>query len=128
MPIVHIHVQRGRTLEVRRALLSAVHAALVEAFQVPPQDFHDILHEHDAEHFRSAKGPDFTLVEISAFAGRSLDAKRALYAAIARNLERDAGVPKDCAMVVLHESPRDCWGIRGGQAACDVALSFKVDV
>jgi hypothetical protein len=31
-------------------------------------------------------------------------------------------------MITLHELPRENWGIRGGQAATDVDLGFKVDV
>jgi phenylpyruvate tautomerase PptA (4-oxalocrotonate tautomerase family) len=128
MPIVHIHIIKGRPLAQRQALLSAVHSALVEAFHIPPQDSNQILHEHEPEHFQSSKGPSFTLVEISAFAGRSLDAKRALYAAIARNLERDASTSKESLMVVLNEQPLENWGIRGGQAASDVSLGFQVKV
>lgn len=128
MPIVHIHIARGWSLERRRALMSGVHAALVEAFRIPPQDSNQLLQEHEPEHLVSTKGPDFTLVEITAFAGRSLEAKRTLYAAIARNLEKDAGIPRGSVMVVLREAPLENWGIRGGQAACDVELGFKVDV
>jgi hypothetical protein len=29
---------------------------------------------------------------------------------------------------MLHESPKENWGIRGGQAASDVDLGFKVEV
>lgn len=38
------------------------------------------------------------------------------------------GVPRDHVTVTLHESPTENWGIRGGQAACDVDLGFVVDV
>jgi phenylpyruvate tautomerase PptA (4-oxalocrotonate tautomerase family) len=69
----------------------------------------------------------FTLISIDAFAGRSLDAKRALYAATVANLAR-VGIPKDHVKVLLREIPRENWGIRGGQAACDVELGFKIDV
>jgi hypothetical protein len=29
---------------------------------------------------------------------------------------------------MLREIPKENWGIRGGQAACDVELGFKVEV
>jgi hypothetical protein len=32
------------------------------------------------------------------------------------------------ALVVLHEPPLANWGIRGGQAATDVQIGFKLDV
>jgi phenylpyruvate tautomerase PptA (4-oxalocrotonate tautomerase family) len=38
------------------------------------------------------------------------------------------GIPPDHVLVLLDEVPRENWGIRGGRAACDVDLGFKVDV
>ena len=58
---------------------------------------------------------------------RSLDAKRNLYMAIVKNLE-PFGIPKNHVKILLREIPKENWGIRGGQAGCDVELGFKVDV
>ena len=69
----------------------------------------------------------FTLVSIDAFQGRTLEAKRSLYHAIVANLE-PLGIPGSHVKILLRELPRENWGIRGGQAACDVELGFKVDV
>jgi phenylpyruvate tautomerase PptA (4-oxalocrotonate tautomerase family) len=128
MPIVHVHVQAGRPPAERKAILDGVHAALVEAFRIPDHDRVQILHEHAPESFESGKGPSFTLVEVNAFPGRTLDAKRILYAAIVRNLEADPGIPPAAVMIVLHEPPMESWGIRGGRAATDVDLGFAVKV
>ena len=128
MPVVHIHVARGRPAGERKAVLDGVHAALVEAFRIPEHDRNQLLHEHDPEHFESAKGPGFTLVELTVFPGRSDDAKRALYAALVRNLRAAPGIPPEQVLVVLHEPPLVNWGIRGGKAACDVELGFAVKV
>ena len=38
------------------------------------------------------------------------------------------GIPADHIIITLCESPQENWGIRGGQAACDVDLGFQVDV
>jgi len=66
-------------------------------------------------------------VTIAAFSGRSLDAKRALYKTIADRLEA-LGIPRLDVFIVLHEIPKENWGLRGGIAGCDVPLGFKVDV
>ena len=128
MPIVHVHVARGRPAAERRAILDGVHAALVEAFRIPEHDRNQILHEHDREHFESAKGPGFTLVEATVFPGRSDDAKRALYAALVRNLQAALGLAPEQVLVVLHEPPLANWGVRGGRSGLDVDLGFKLDV
>lgn len=128
MPLVHVHLRAGRTSAQKKAVLDAVHAALVEAFRIPDHDRFQLLHEHAPEHFEARYGDGTVLVEASVFPGRSVDAKRKLHQAIVRNLEAGAGVPKDQVFIVLHEPPLENWGIRGGQAACDVKLGFKVDV
>ena len=44
-----------------------------------------------------------------------------------KNLE-PFGIPKNHIKILLREIPKENWGIRGGQAGCDVELGFKVDV
>ncbi len=128
MPLVHVHVAAGRSAEAKKALLDGVHAAFVEAFRIPEDDRNQILHEHAPAHFESRHGPSFTLVECTVFPGRSADAKRRLFAAIARNLEASPGIDPAKVLVVLHEPALECWGVRGGKAATDVALGFALDV
>jgi phenylpyruvate tautomerase PptA (4-oxalocrotonate tautomerase family) len=131
MPRVLIEVRRAYSPEQERGLIEAVHAALCEGFKIPPGDRNVRLVVHAPHRFAvppSRERPDaVTSVTIEAFAGRSLDAKRQLYRAIVANLE-PFGIPKDHVQIVLHEIPRENWGLRGGQAACDVDLGFKVDV
>ena len=111
--------------------MEAVHSALVEAFKIPETDRTVRLVVHQPHRMMHAPGlarPElFTQVTIDAFAGRSIEAKRALYRAIVDNLEK-LGIPKDHVKVLLHDVPRENWGIRGGQAACDVDIGFKIDV
>lgn len=110
--------------------MEAVHAALREAFKILPGDRNLRLVVHEPHRF--ACPPDkvaelYTHISIDAFSGRSLDAKRQLYKAIVNNLDK-LGIPKDHVKILLREIPKENWGIRGGQAGCDVELGFKVDV
>ncbi|HEX9400259.1 MAG TPA: tautomerase family protein [Anaeromyxobacter sp.] len=127
MPLVHVHLRAGRTAAQKKAVLDGVHAAFVEAFQLPPTDRHQLVHEYAPEDFEARYGPDAVFVEGTVFPGRTLDAKRRLYRLLVENLEK-AGVPRDGVLAVLHEPPLENWGIRGGQAATDVQLGFKTDV
>jgi phenylpyruvate tautomerase PptA (4-oxalocrotonate tautomerase family) len=128
MPIVHVHVVRGRSTAEKKAILDGVHAALVEAFRIPEHDRNQILHEHDEAHFESSHGRDFTLVEATVFPGRTDAAKSALFASITRRLQADPGIPPPKVLVVLHEPPLPNWGIRGGRSAAEVGVGFKLDV
>ena len=47
--------------------------------------------------------------------------------AIVRNLAA-LGIPKDHVKILLREIPKENWGIRGGQAAVDIDIGFKIEV
>lgn len=131
MPTALIEVRRGYAPAEEIALIDAVHGALVAAFQIPVQDKHVRLVVHEPH--RCAVPPTlatpelFTLVSIDCFAGRSVQAKRSLYAEIVARLSA-LGIPGDHVTITVREAPTENWGIRGGQAACDVDLGFDVNV
>ncbi|MEO5535770.1 MAG: tautomerase family protein [Pseudolysinimonas sp.] len=130
MPKILVEVRRPYSSSEVTALLDSVHAAMVAAFRIPPGDRGVRLIEYDPERFAVSPEltqPDrYTLITIECFAGRSVDAKRALYREIAERLEM-LGIPSDHISVVIHEISRENWGMRGIPAS-DVELSFKVDV
>lgn len=131
MPSVLIEIRKQYTPEQEAALMEAVHAALRKAFKILPGDRNVRLIVHEPQHF--ACPPDkekpelYTHISIDAFAGRSLDAKRNLYKAIVSNLE-SLGIPQDHVKILLREITKENWGIRGGQAGCDVELGYKLEV
>lgn len=131
MPTVFIETRTNHSAEQEAAMMEAVHSALREAFKIPDWDRDVRLLAHAPQRFMckpSLERPElFTHVSIDAFAGRSLDAKRALYQAIVRNLE-NLGIPRDHVKILLREIPKENWGIRGGQAGCDVEIGFKVEI
>jgi 4-oxalocrotonate tautomerase family enzyme len=130
MPLVKITLRTGTSHEYRAAILDGVHAALVEAFRIPDADRHQMVFELDADHFEipANKTDKFVVIEIIAFLGRSYEAKKALYAAIVRNLEKAPGIPGNDVLIIIHEPPAGNWGVRGGKPASEVDLGFKIDV
>jgi phenylpyruvate tautomerase PptA (4-oxalocrotonate tautomerase family) len=131
MPHVLVEVRREYSPEQETALMDAVHSALLTAFRIPASDRHVRLVAHEPHRFACPPGkaqPDrYTLVSIDAFAGRSLDAKRALYRQIVERLE-PLGIPGDHISIVVRDIALTNWGIRGGAAACDIDLGFDVGV
>ena len=131
MPWALIEVRRLLSREEETAIIDAVHAALVAAFRIPAKDRHVRLQVHEPHRFAhppTLAEPEYaTLVSVDCFAGRSVEAKRRLYREIADRLE-PLGIPRDHVSINLRESPTENWGIRGGQAACDVNLGFNVKV
>lgn len=129
MPLAKIEVRRDWPPEQVQAIMEAVYLAQREALQLPEHDRQIRYIRHQPEHFHipPGKSENYTLIEITLFAGRSLAAKRALYRGIVQKLGA-LGIAPDDIFIVLHEVPLDNWGIRGGVPASEVDLGFRVDV
>lgn len=129
MPVVQISVREGRSESEKKAFLEAVASALFEAIKVP--DGHRIsrLTEFKKADFQipDSSADSFTLVEITLFPGRTLDAKRALYQCIVANLEALGVAPQD-VHIVLYEPPLENWGVKGGKPASEVDMGYKLNV
>lgn len=131
MPSVMIEVRQEYSRETEQGIMEAVHSALRDSFKIKPDDRNVRLVVHEPHRFECPPGrekPEFyTHISIDCFAGRSLEAKRNLYRTIVVNLQA-FGIPADHIKILLREITPENWGIRGGQAACDVELGFKIDV
>jgi phenylpyruvate tautomerase PptA (4-oxalocrotonate tautomerase family) len=130
MPLVKVEIYRGKSGQYKGAILNGIHSALVKAFQIPIDDRNQRLYELPEENFeRSAnKSKNFTVIEITAYKGRSYQAKKTLYAEIVKYLSADPGIDGKDITVVLNEQPLENWGIRGGKPADEVDLGFEVTV
>jgi len=126
-----IEVRQKYPAEVESGIMEAVHSALREAFKILPGDRNVRLIVHEPHRFECPpdreKQEYYTHISIDCFAGRSIEAKRLLYKAIVNNLSQH-GIPANNIKIMLREVTAENWGIRGGQAACDVELGFEVKV
>ena len=123
MPLVTITVARPKTAAFKRAVLDAVHGALVAA-GVPPADrFQRVLELEPAEFVYDPRYPDlasdrsrdFVLIEILWSVGRSVKIKRSVVADIARAVAQDAGVDAERVMIVFKETAWENWAFGGGR-------------
>lgn len=130
MPLVRITVRTGKSPEYKKALLDGVHSALIQAFKIPEYDRFQMLHELNQNHFEipRARTDDVVVIEITAFKGRSNEAKRELYRAIVDNLAKSPEIKGDDIMIVVHEPPLENWSIRGGKPANEEQLGFNINV
>ncbi len=131
MPTALIEVRREYSEAEEMAIIDAVHAAMRDAFRLPVHDRTVRLVVHAPHRFACPPDRDhpelYTHIAIDAFAGRSVEAKRVLYRMLVDNLAT-VGIPKDHVIIMLRELPKENWGVRGGQAACDIDLGFKIEV
>ena len=129
MPLAKIEVRKSRPEAEVAAMIEAVYQAQREALEVPQGDRLIRYIEHKPEHFAvpPEKTENYTLVEITLFPGRSLNAKRKLYQSIVKRFGELGIAPSD-VFIVLNEPSLDNWGLRGGVPASEVDIGFKLDV
>lgn len=131
MPSTLIEVRRPYLPEQEAAIVEAVHSALVDGFKIPLEDRCVRLVSYEPHRFICspglAKPESYTVVTVTAFFGRSLDAKRNLYRGINERL-KELGIPPNHVKIILNEVPRENWGLRGGKPASEIELGFEIEV
>lgn len=123
MPLVRISVPANRDASYRRNVSDAVHKALVDAIGIPPADRFHILTAHNPEdlifdpgYLDVTRTPGFLAVHITLRRGRAPEKKRALYRAIADNVNAATGTRAEDVMIVLSENDAVDWSFGGGVA------------
>lgn len=123
MPLVRIDVPANRDASYRRKVSDAVHKALVDAIGIPPDDRFHVVTAHgpedlifDGGYLGVTRTPGFIAVHITLRRGRAPEKKRALYRAIADNVNAATGTRAEDVMVVLSENDAIDWSFGGGVA------------
>ena len=122
MPLVHIHVIRGRNEQQTRTLLDSIHDSTVVAFDVPASDRYQILTQHDPHEIIALDtGQSMTrtnsLVMLHFVSReRTEQAKQRLYELLAANLHRNCGVSSEDLVVTITENGAADWSFGRGVA------------
>ena len=134
MPFVRTALPKGTEQSQKLRIVQGIHEALIEAIGMPKDELFNLVSEYgDGEFFydRSfngiARSDKLIVVEITMRRGRSDAMKRALYAAIARNLKAEAAVsPKD-VFIFMHENDYSDWSVGNGVSAMTLAQQRGTD-
>jgi 4-oxalocrotonate tautomerase family enzyme len=119
-----------KNLEAKRlALSNAIHAALMAAIGTPEskkfQRF--IILEPENFMFPSDRSSDYTIIEISMFEGRSVEAKKNLIRILYQKIAETANINPQDLEITIFETPQGNWGIRGIPGD-ELELNYQVDV
>ncbi len=123
-----IYSRRDQLDGRRQAISDVLHGCVTAALGLPADKrFHrfialapeDFIHPAD----RSER---YTIIEISMFEGRSIEAKKLLIRSIFERFERELGIAKQDVEITIHETPKHNWGIRG-LPGDELTLSYKVE-
>lgn len=134
MPFIRTSVHQETSQEQRQAIVDGIHQALVDSIGMPQDELFNLMSEYQSQQFwcsRSfngiARSEHVVVVEITMRRGRSDAMKRELYAAIARNLERNAKVsPKD-VLIFMHENDYSDWSVGEGRFAMGLVQQVGQD-
>ena len=128
MPLVRITVPETIPADRRAALADGVHRALVDVAKAPADDRFQVVEAVPAEavvftpsYLDIAHRAPVVIVQVFMNVGRTVEVKRALYAAVAGKLAAAPGLRKEDVLVNLVEVPRENWSFGGGVMSYDPA-------
>jgi phenylpyruvate tautomerase PptA (4-oxalocrotonate tautomerase family) len=122
MPLVHISMRAGKPEAYRQAILDGLYRAMREALNVPDGDQFMTINEVEAANFRcgSAYGvnrsDDAVMIQITVFASRTAEQKKALYRRIADLLGDNPGIRPEDVFVNVLDAPAENWSVGNGVA------------
>ncbi|HEV7259386.1 MAG TPA: tautomerase family protein [Bosea sp. (in: a-proteobacteria)] len=123
MPLIRISMRRGRPASHPAAIVDGVYRALRATFEVPENDLFAVVHQHDAEefvfdanYFGFQRSAGLVIIQLTVANTRGVTQKKALYAAIAANLQKEPGLKPDDIFISLVEVKREDWSFGAGIA------------
>jgi len=124
-------VVSGHTATLRpriRELSDAIHQAAQTALQLPAgKRFHRFIPlEDDCFITPDDRSADYTIIEVSMFEGRSVEAKKAFIRQVIANVH-ELGIAATDVEITITETPRSNWGIRGVPAD-ELELNYRIEV
>lgn len=129
MPFTRVAIPAGLSSGHKRAIARGVHEAMVAAIGIPEDDFFQLLSEYAPGDFLFDRGflgmqrsDRMVVVQITLRRGRSDAMKRDLYARVAENLERGAGIRPQDVFVYLGENDFSDWSVGGGRMSMEIAM------
>jgi phenylpyruvate tautomerase PptA (4-oxalocrotonate tautomerase family) len=127
MAQVKIYMLRNTLEPIKAQLSSIVHSCLCEALGLPLEKKFQRFFPLEPENFIHPRSDQYVILEIILFAGRSIEAKKKLTALLFERFQRGLGISSHDLEIVLLESARHNWGIRGSPGD-ELSLEYKVGV
>jgi len=122
MPLLHIAMRAGKSEAYRQAILDGLYHAMRDALDVPEDDAFMSITEHEPANFRCGRGygvarsEDAVMIQITVFASRTPEQKKALYRQIADRLGANPGIRPEDVFVNVLDAPKENWSVGHGIA------------
>ena len=111
------------------AVSDVIHSCVIDALKYPKDKRAHRFFQLDASEFFYPPGrtEKYTIIEISMFEGRSVEAKKALIRLLYARFEKQLGIPPQDVEITIFETPKSNWGFRG-LPGDEHHLDYKIDV
>ncbi|GAA4287988.1 tautomerase family protein [Georgenia daeguensis] len=122
MPLVRIDLPEATPPEYRQSIVEVVYEALVDAVGAPVNDRFMIVSEHEPENlvmdptYMVERTERALIIQITFNAGRTVEAKKNLYRAIASGLHERIGLRPEDVFISLVDVPKENWSFGLGEA------------
>jgi hypothetical protein len=124
MPFTRITLLKGKSPDYLRAVSEALDRAMVEAFDVPPNDKFQAFHQlepgefvFDRHYLGGPRSDDFILFDITGGKPRTTATKQAFYRRLVGLLGEKPGVrPEDVMIIFKTTGGREDWSFSDGEA------------
>ncbi|MBS1806794.1 MAG: tautomerase family protein [Acidobacteria bacterium] len=114
---------------IKAQLSDVIHSCVIDALSYPTDKRAHRFFPLDATDFYYPAGrtEQYTIIEISMFEGRSVEAKKTLIRLLFERIHQTFGISSQDIEITIFETPKHNWGIRG-QAGDELRLNYKVEV
>ena len=114
---------------VKARLSDVIHSCVVDALQYPADKRAHRFFPMEPDDFYAPAGrtSSYTIIEISMFEGRSVEAKTRLIQLLFERIAQEVGIGPNDVEVTITETPRHNWGFRGAPGHL-IDLNYRVEV
>ncbi len=129
MAQIKIYGYRKHLDPIRQQLSNVLHGCVVDALHYPQDKrAHRFIKLDEGDfYYPEGRSDHYTIIEISMFEGRTVEAKKQLIYTIFERFEAELGITPQDVEITIFETPRHNWGIRG-KAGDELSLNYKVEV
>lgn len=129
MAQIKIYGIKEKLNRIKDKLSDVIHSCAVEALGLPSDKrFHRFFPLDRSDfYYPSDRTDNYTIIEISMFEGRSIEAKKELIRLLFEKISKEINIPVQDIEITIFETPKYNWGIRG-KSGDELALSYKVEV
>src|SRR5574342_1345 len=122
MPLIQIHLVKGKSPQYIKAVADGIHEALIKAWKIPVTDRFQMISEYKKSHFHfdktiwGVKRSDHLIAIYITSIARSIEMKKKLYKEFTKVLGKNPGVRKEDVFVTIVTVGREDWSFGNGKA------------